>query len=99
MSEDIDIQNLLRDYAPPTPDNGFTAATLSRAQTPKRYRLPILMTAGGVGGLIAFNQMPLLWGLLTQINIPTTSPLALTLVGVLSFVAWAALDKGWSDAV
>ena len=99
MSEELDIQNLLRDYAAAVPDNGFTEAVLARAKSPKRFRLPILAMAGGLGGLIALSQMPSLWDLLTQLNIPTTSPLAFTVLGVLGFVAWAALDKGWGDAV
>ena len=99
MSEELDIQNLLRDYAAAVPDNGFTEAVLARATSAKRLRLPILTTAGGFGGLIALSQMPCLWSLLTQLDIPTTSPLAFTVLGILGFVAWAALDKGWSDAV
>ena len=99
MSEDVDIQNLLRGYAAAVPDNGFTDAVLARATSAKHLRLPILATAGGFGGLIALSQMPSLWSLLTQLDIPTTSPLAFTVLGILGFVAWAALDKGWSDAV
>ena len=99
MSEDVDIQNLLRGYAAAVPDNGFIDAVLARATSAKRLRLPILATAGGFGGLIALSQMPSLWDLLTQLDIPTTSPLAFTVLGILGFVAWAALDKGWSDAV
>ena len=99
MSEDFDIQILLQDYAAPIPDNGFTAATLARAKTCKSLRLRILAAASGLGGLIALSQMPSLWSLLTQLNLPTTSPLAFTVLGVLGFVGWAALDRGWSDAV
>jgi len=36
---------------------------------------------------------------LVGIEIPATSPLALTILGVLGFVGWAALDRGWSDTV
>jgi len=99
MSEELDIQNLLRDYAAAVPDNGFTEAVLARAASPKRLRLPILAMAGGLGGLITLSQASSLWVLLTQINIPTISPLAFTVLGVFGFVAWAALDKGWGDAV
>lgn len=98
-SDDFDIQNALRDYAAPVPDNGFTAATLARAQTSQSARIPILLAAGLFGGALALSQMPSLWGLFTEIDVPTTSPLALTLLGVLGFVGWAALDRGWSDTV
>lgn len=99
MSDDLDIQNLLRDYAAPTPDNGFTAATLARAKNSKSPRVLVLTAATCIGGLLALSQMPSLLALLTQIDIPTTSPLAFTAIGVLGFVGWASLDRGWSDAV
>lgn len=99
MSDDFDIQNALRDYAAPVPDNGFTASTLARARKTKSLRLPVLFGASCVGGLFALSQMPSLWGALSQMEIPAASPLAFTIIGVLGFVGWAALDRGWSDAV
>lgn len=98
-SDDLDIQNLLRDYAAPTPDNGFTAATMARAKNSKSPRVLVLTAASCIGGGLALSQMPSLWALLTQMDIPATSPLALTALGVLGFVGWAALDRGWSDTV
>ena len=98
-SDDFDIQNALRDYAAPVPDNGFTAATLARAENAKSPRLLVLTAASGIGGLLALSQMPSLWGLLTQVDMPITSPVAFTALGVLGFVGWAALDRGWSDTV
>ena len=99
MSEDLDIQNILRDYAAPVTDNGFTAATLARAEKSKSPRLLVLAAANVIGGLLALSQMPSLWVLLTQVDIPATSPVAMTALGVLGFVGWAALDRGWSDTV
>ena len=99
MSDDLDIQNALRAYAAPVPDNGFTAATLARAERSHSVRLPVLFGAGLIGGATALSQMPSLWGLINQINIPAMSPIALTAFGLLGFVAWAALDRGWSDTV
>lgn len=98
-SDDFDIQNALRDYAAPVADNGFTAATLARADKSKSLRLPVLAAASLIGGSLALSQMPNLWGLLTQVNMPITSPLTFTALGVLGFVGWAALDRGWSDTV
>ena len=99
MSDNFDIQNALYAYAAPTADNGFTAATLARAKHSKSPRVLVLTAASCIGGLLALSQMPSLWALLTQIDIPTTSPLAFTALGVLGFVGWAALDRGWSDTV
>ena len=99
MNDNFDIQNALRDYAAPTPDNGFTATVLKRANRQHSLRRPILAAATIVGGLIMFSQMPSLWRALDMFTLPTASPLALTALGVLGFVGWAALDKGWSDAV
>lgn len=98
-SDDFDIQNALRDYAAPVADNGFTAAVLTRAETSTSPRLPVLIAASAIGGCLALSQMPSLRIFLSQIDIPTTSPLALTVLGVLGFVGWAALDRGWSDTV
>ena len=99
MNENHDIQNALRAYAAPVSDNGFTAATLARAEKEKSPRLLVLAGASGVGGLLALSQTPSLWEVMTQASIPTLSPLAFTALGVLGFVGWAALDKGWSDTV
>ena len=99
MNDDFDIQNALREYAAPTPDNGFTAAVLKRADRKQKLRLPILTAAATVGGLIMLSQMPSLWRALDMLALPAASPLALTALGVLGFVGWAALDRGWSDAV
>ena len=97
--EDVDYQNALRDYAAPVADNGFTTATLARAESSKSLRLPILLTAGLIGGAFALSQMPNLWDLLRQLDVPAPSPFALTVLGILAFVGWAALDRGWSDMV
>ena len=99
MSDDFDIRNALRNYAAPVADNGFTTATLARAEKSKSPRLLVLTAASSIGGLLALSQTPSLWGLLTQVNMPTTSSLAFTALGVLGFVGWAALDRGWSDTV
>ena len=99
MNDNFDIQNALRDYASPAPDNGFTAAVLERANRQHSLRWPSLAAAAGVGGLIMFSQMPSLWRVLDMFTLPEVSPLALTALGVLGFVGWAALDRGWSDAV
>lgn len=99
MKDDLDIQDLLRGYAAPVPDNGFTAATLARAEKSLAPRLRVLIAAGFIGGAIALSQTPSLWEFLTQMNVPTASPVALTALGGLGFVVWAALDRGWSNAV
>jgi len=99
MSDDFDIQNVLRDYAAPVADNGFTAATLARADTSQSARLPILLAAGLIGGGLALSQMPSLFSLLSHLEVPAASPFVITALGVLGFVGWAALDKGWSDTV
>jgi len=99
MIEDLDIQNALRSYAAPVPDNGFTAEVLNRNATEKSLRLRVLAAAGTLGGGIALSQMPGLWRFLAEISLPSSSPLAFTILGVLGFVGWAALDRGWSDAV
>ena len=104
--DDLDIQNALRAYAPPVPDNGFTAATLARAEKSKSLRLSILGTAGFIGGALALSQMPSLWKLINQFSLPInpadihiTSPYTIMAIGVLGFVVWAVLDRGWSDTV
>ena len=99
MSDDVDIQNALRNYAAPVADNGFIAATLARAETSRSVRLPVLIGASCIGGAIALSQISSLWGVLAEIEFPMASPLAFTAIGVLSFVGWAALDRGWSDTV
>lgn len=99
MSEDLGIQNALRNYAAPVADNGFTAATLARAEHSKSLRVPVLAGAAVIGGGFALSQMPNLLDLLTQMNIPSASPFVLTALGVFGFVAWAALDRGWSETV
>ena len=99
MSDEFDIQNALQAYAPPVADNGFTMAALKQADRRQALRLPILTGAATIGGAVMLSQIPTLWALMSQIDIPSVSPLAITALGVLGFVAWAALDKGWSDAV
>jgi len=101
MSEDF--ETLLRDYAAPVADNGFTDSVMDRV-SPTRYRVPILAGAAFLGGALALFQLP---GLienfykldLFQFDMPTVQPLALTALGILGFIAWAALDRGWTDAV
>ena len=104
MNENLDtadfgIQAALRNYAAPIADNGFTQATLQRTQHMKALRRPILGAAGAIGALSAVSQMPNLWRLLHQLNIPHISPLFVTALGVFGFVAWAALDRERSDTV
>jgi len=97
--EDFDIQKALRNYAAPIADNGFTAATLARAERSMSVRLPVLAAASVIGASFALSQIPSVWSLLAQTEMPVASPFAFTAIGVLGFVAWAALDRGWSDAV
>jgi hypothetical protein len=99
MSDDLDIQNVLRSYAAPIADNGFTAATLNRAENSQSLRLPVLIAASLVGGVIALSQVPNLLDLLSHVTIPDASPVVITALGLLGFVGWAALDRGWSDTV
>jgi len=99
MSDELDIQNALRDFAAPIPDNGFVAATLKRSERIESLRIRVLAAATCAGGLVALSQTPSLWKTLAGLNMPTASPLALTALGLLGFVGWAALDRGWSDAV
>ncbi len=99
MSEQTEFENLLRAYVAPIPDNGFTTATLAQINAQAKWRLPVLITAGLIGGIAAIIQIPSLWQMLASVEIPATSPLALTILGVLGFVGWAALDRGWSDTV
>lgn len=99
MSDDFDIQDALRTYAAPVADDGFTTATLVRAKKSTSTRVIVLAGATCLGGVFALSQIPSLWQTLSGLDIPTTSPLALTALGLLSFVGWAALDRGWSDAV
>lgn len=99
MNEAIDIQNLLKDYARPLADNGFTACTLKHIQTRQKHRRVILCSAATLGAFIALSQFPSLWNIIVNLNLPTATPMTLTTVSLLGFVAWAALDKGWSDAV
>ena len=99
MSDDFDIQDALRSYASPIADNGFTNATLARAEKSTTTRVFVLAGATCLGGVFALSQIPNLWQSLAGVNIPTTSPLALTALGLLGFVGWAALDRGWSDTV
>lgn len=101
MSEDF--ETLLRDYAAPVADNGFTDAVMDRV-SPTRYRLPVLAGAAFIGGAFALLQLPELiesfYKLdLFQFDIPAVQPLVLTALGILGFIAWAALDRGWTDAV
>ena len=90
IRDDFEIRNALRDY---------TAVVLSRAETSTFPCLPVLMAASAIGGCLALSQMPSLWVLLNEMDIPTTSPLALTVLGLFGFVGWAALDRGWSEPV
>jgi len=99
MSEQPEFKNLLEIYAAPVADNGFTAAALARIDARAKWRLPTLITAGIIGGILAASQIPSLWKILSGIEIPAVSPLALTAFGVFGFVVWAALDRGWSDTV
>lgn len=99
MSDDYDIQDALRTYAAPVADNGFTTATLARAEKSTSIRWAVLAGAASLGGVFALSQMSSLWQTLSGLDIPTTSPLALTALGLLGFVGWAALDRGWSDTV
>ena len=48
--------------------------------------LPILLSAGLIGGILAMIQMPALWQMLSALEIPPISPLALTALGVFGFV-------------
>lgn len=99
MSDDFDIQTALRTYATPVADNGFTTATLARADKSTSMRWAVLAGAACLGGLFALSQMSSLWQTLSALDIPTASPLALTALGLFGFVGWAALDRGWSDTV
>jgi len=107
MNENSEFQALLHDYAAPVPDNGFSAATLGRLEAKTKFRTPILIGAALIGGLIAASQMPILWQFIDGINmpqptlpdIPTVRPMVLASFVAFGFVAWAALDKGWSDTV
>lgn len=99
MTDDFDIQDALRTYAAPVADDGFTAATLAKVEKSSSRRMIILTSAGVCGGLLALSQMSSLWNSLSEFDIPTVSPLVLTALGLFSFVAWAALDGAWSDAV
>jgi len=101
MSDDLEFQDILRSYAAPVADNGFTAATLMRVkdQEKMKWRLPILAAACVIGGGIAASQLPWLWGAVAEIKTPMLTPTSLTALGVLGYVVWAALDRGWSDTV
>ena len=99
MTEDIEFENMLRAYAAPVADNGFSAAAIERAQQQAKWRVPILATASSLGAMAALSQVPALWTLLAGLTLPVTSPFVITSLGVLGFVGWAALDRGWSDAV
>lgn len=99
MTEDIEFQNMLRTYAAPVADNGFTAATLAQANSRVKWRIPILASAALLGAIAAVSQMPTVWTMLAAVEIPATTPFAMTAFGVLGFVGWAALDRGWSDTV
>lgn len=97
--EDTRFQALLQDYAAPVADNGFTAATLTRINSRSHLRKPILVAATLIGGLIAISQTPSLLQAMEAFALPEVQPLILTTLGLLGFVGWAALDRGWSDAV
>jgi len=99
MSDDFDIQDALRTYAVPVADNGFTDATMARAEKSSSIRSMVLAVATCLGGVFALSQMTSLWQSFAAVDVPTISPLALTALGLLGFVGWAALDRGWSDAV
>ena len=99
MSEQTEFENLLRAYAAPIADNGFTEATLAREKAQAKWRLPILLSAGLIGGILAMIQMPALWQMLSALEIPPISFLVRTALGVFGLVGWGALDRGWSDTV
>lgn len=98
-----DFKTLLGDYAEPVADNGFSDAVMKRV-SPTRYRIPVLAGAAGLGGVIALPHLPELIEIfynseIVQFDIAALNPLALTALGVLGFITWAALDRGWGDAV
>lgn len=98
---DIDnaFESLLQSYAEPVADNGFSAATLDQIKARTLLRKRVLIGATLVGGGIAASQTPSLWITLESVTIPEGHPLILTALGLLGFVAWAALDREWNDAV
>jgi len=102
-SEQQEFEALLRGYARPVADNGFTAATLNRIHSSSyKLRVPIITAAALIGGSIALSQVPMLVQFLNDLplpNAPSVQPLFLTILIGFAFVAWAALDKGWSDTV
>jgi len=107
MNENSEFQALLHDYAAPVPDNGFTATTMEKLEAKTKFRTPVLIGAALIGGLIAASQMPILWQFVDGIDIsqrnipgfPTIQPMVLAGLVAFGFVAWAGLDKGWSDTV
>lgn len=97
--DDQDFASLLRDYAAPVADNGFTAATLTKIDAQSKLRTAVLFGASILGGVVALSQMPSVMDMMNSYQLPNMNPLTLTLCGLLGFVAWAALDRGWSDVV
>ena len=103
MMDEPDFETALRDYAEPVADDGFTRSVMVRV-SPSRYRLPVLLGATVIGGVAALIQLP---GLIEsfykidvfQFDLPTVQPLTLTALGILGFIAWAALDRGWTEVV
>ena len=103
MTEDFEFETLLRTYAEPVEDNGFTQAVLQRV-APSPLRRPIILGAALLGGALALSQVPSLYDLMSSFDlpafeIPNYTPMAIMTIGLLGFVGWAALDRGWSDAV
>lgn len=99
MTTNSEFQSALQAYAAPVADNGFSSQTLDKTKVQDKWRLPVLAGAGVIGALAAMSQMPALWGFLEALSIPSTTPVALTALGVLGFVGWAALDRGWTEVV
>jgi hypothetical protein len=99
QNEDAEFASLLRVYAAPVADAGFTVSTLDRIESRSDLRMPVLIGAACIGGAIALSQMPSLLTLASHFTVPVVQPYVLTTLGLLGFVAWAALDKAWSDAV
>jgi hypothetical protein len=99
QNEDVEFAALLQGYAAPIADGGFTVSTLARLEARAKLRQPILIGAACIGGAIALSQMPSLLTLVDTFVVPEVQPFILTAVGLFGFVGWAALDRGWADAV